>query len=280
MNLICKIVFPICFVVAGFAISEIHAQPDLNAEKNFMVANKQVNQFLRRFNNEENPKGEKYLREDPMYRNLDVRRMVIPMMIDKKSKNISDSAITAFAVQVTHKNEPFFLEFHSSDWIAEVDLSIKMNKKTISYTLFLALQKEEVGYKWVIIDAFSEEINTFFTQSLSDSNSTTRFIHPMSHELGFMNLKKAIEDSTLTPYISRSFQPDYLTLFLYEWKLKNIELIAVKNTKFHFFQVPNWYFSLEYFNRNESNSGWLISSLKPIKNEQKNEFYKQILHGN
>lgn len=259
-----------------FSLSFAEAQPDLNLEKNFTVANKQVNQFLRRFNNEESPKGEKYLREDPMYRNLDVRRMVIPMMFDKRNKLLSDSAITAFTVQVTHKNEPFFLEFHSSKWCAEVDVAVRLNNKPITYTLYLILQKEEVGYKWVISSAYSEEIDQLFQRN--DSSSTTRFIHPMSHELGFMNLEKVIQDSTIAPYLSRSYQLDYLSIFLYEWYQKSIEFVSVRSTKFHFFQVPNWYFTLEYFNRNESNSGWLISSLKPIKDERKNELYQQIIH--
>lgn len=276
MKFTTKIYFFCSCIVAVFAFSTAQAQLDLNLEKNFTVANKQVNQFLRRFNNEESPKGEKYLREDPMYRNLDVRRMVIPMMFDKKNKQISDSAIMAFAVQVTHKNEPFFLEFHSSEWCAEVDVAIRMNNKPMMYTLYLTLQKEEVGYKWVITSAYSEDIEKSFQRA--DSNSTTRFIHPMSHELGFMNLEKMIQDSTIAPYLNRAYQLDYLSIFLYEWYQKSIEFVSVRSTKFHFFQVPNWYFTLEYFNRNESNSGWLISSLKPIKDERKNELYQQIIH--
>lgn len=269
-----KILLAALFVCSFFISKDAWAQPDLNLEKNFTVANKQVNQFLRRFNNEESPKGEKYLREDPMYRNLGIRKMVIPMLFDKKNSQISSANINSFVEQVTNSENPVFLDFHSSDWIAEVDISIKMSNKPMVYTLFLNLQKEAVGYKWVIYDAYSANIRKAFNRE--DSSSTTRFIHPMSHELGFMNLQKAIQDSTLAPYISRDFKPDYLTIFLYEWYQKKIEFISVISTKFHFFQIPNWYFELTYFNRNESNSGWLVSSLKPLDNESKNKLYQQI----
>jgi len=50
----------------------------------------------------------------------------------------------------------------------------------------------------------------------------------------------------------------------------------INSVKFHFFQVKNWYFELSYFNRNDTNSGWLISNLKFVNDEEKKELIKSF----
>jgi len=94
----------------------------------------------------------------------------------------------------------------------------------------------------------------------------------MSHELDFMNLHKALEDQkNIQYYGSQNYQPDYLTLFFYQMKTGQLTFKEINSVKFHFFQIDNWYFELSYFNRNESNSGWLISNLQYIDEKQKKE---------
>ena len=84
----------------------------------------------------------------------------------------------------------------------------------------------------------------------------------MSHELDFMNLKKIFDDPDITvAYTNKDFQPDYLSLILYEIKKSNLKFNTVSQVKFHFFQLENWYFELSEFNRTGNNTGWLISNL-------------------
>ena len=76
----------------------------------------------------------------------------------------------------------------------------------------------------------------------------------MSHELDFMNLRKAFADQdSVEQYIAKGFKPDFLTLFLYEIRRGKLKFQHVRDLKFHFFQIENWYFELSYFNRKGHN---------------------------
>ena len=88
----------------------------------------------------------------------------------------------------------------------------------------------------------------------------------MSHELDFMTLRKALQDNdTPENYTRHSFEPDYVTLLLYELKNKNLVFETVQQVKFHFFQIDGWYFEIANFNRSGYNTGWLISNLVKLK---------------
>ena len=101
------------------------------------------------------------------------------------------------------------------------------------------------------------------------------FLHPMSHELDFMNIYKIFNDpQVIEYYASTSYQPDYLTLFFYEIKQGNLKFDHVENVKFHVFQIKNWYFEVSWFNRSGYNSGWLISNLVYLKDEEKEALLK------
>ncbi|NOU48580.1 MAG: hypothetical protein HOO86_16185, partial [Bacteroidales bacterium] len=73
---------------------------------------------------------------------------------------------------------------------------------------------------------------------------------------------------------SHSFQPDYLSLFFYEVKLGRMKFKSVDTMKFHVFQMPNWYFEISYFNRKGNNTGWLISNLMYVKENEKGPLIK------
>jgi hypothetical protein len=60
-----------------------------------------------------------------------------------------------------------------------------------------------------------------------------------------------------------------LSIFLYEIKKGNIQFKSVRNVKFHFFQINDWYFEISEFNRRGHNKGWLISNLVKVPEDQK-----------
>jgi hypothetical protein len=106
-----------------------------------------------------------------------------------------------------------------------------------------------------------------------------KFLHPMSHELDFMNFIRVFDDKRyIEDYTSKGFAPDYLSIFIYEFKQGLFEYQTVMDLKFHFFQIPGWYFTLEKFNRSGYNTGWLISRLTPITPDEKAVLMKYIYH--
>lgn len=99
----------------------------------------------------------------------------------------------------------------------------------------MKLQAEGLGYEWVIDQVSFAPFKNLFNKPVGDQKD---FLHPLSHELGFMNLRKALQDSNLPEsFTANSYKPDYLAIFLYEMKQNNLRFITVSGLKFHFFQV-------------------------------------------
>ena len=141
----------------------------------------------------------------------------------------------------------------------------------------MELEEADVGSKWVFSKAFFEPFQKWFTPPGQDP--VPPFIHPLSHELDFMNFIKVFKNkSQVIQYTGKDFQPDYLTLFLYEMKKGNLSFQTVNKVKFHFFQIDGWYFELSEFSRSGTNRGWLISQMTEIPEGQKDVLLKFIFH--
>src|SRR5690606_6709968 len=112
-----------------------------------------------------------------------------------------------------------------------------------------------------------------------DTTKVGQFLHPLSHELDFMNLRKAfLNKDSVAQYTAKKFKPDHLSIFLYEVKRGNLKFKSVQGVKFHFFQLEGWYFELSQFNRRGYNTGWLISNLVKINNEAEKQLLYTYLH--
>jgi len=240
---------------------------ELDDIEKFRAETKQVNQFFRRFNGEEDEDGNRYYQGDRNYRSNSLRKSFLKVLFDHDNLNLDRQLGKEFINQVNDRSEPEYLNFHGDDWFAQVNATFSYEGKEKQAILFLNLEKENLGYKWVISKVFFEPFLNYF---IKDTTYSRKFLHPMSHELDFMNLKKAFADQdSVEQYVAREFKPDYLTLFLYEIRRGKMSFITVKDVKFHFFQIENWYFEVAYFNRPGYNTGWLISNLVKYKQEDK-----------
>ena len=248
-------------------------------ETDLYASTKQVNQFFRRFNGEEDVKGERLYPEDKDYRSLELRKKYLRNLFNDENSLLSSNLKTEFINQVLDKNNPVFLEFLGGDWFAEVTTTFTFQGKDQFLTLFLKLEKDTVGSKWVINQVYFGPFEKVFANQDSLRNAGQKFLHPMSHELDFMNLVRTFDNkSSLEQYLAWKFKPDYLTLFVYEFKKGNLAFKSINKVKFHFFQVDGWYFELADFNRKGYNTGWLISSLSKISKNEKDLLLKYIYH--
>lgn len=261
------VVFPIRTQVIGKYMDD---------ESRLYAETKQVNQFFRRFNNEEGPDGVRYSKRSREYRNPDTRLKYLNILFNLENSSLDDQLKNSFLDVVTNDTAPKFLDFHAKGWFAEVKTKFLYRGQPKYVTFYLELEQENLGYKWVITNVNFDN----YSKLLEEENlGTEKFLHPMSHELDFMNFirvfdnKKYIED-----YTQDGFAPDYLSIFIYEFKQGLFEYQTVMNLKFHFFQIPGWYFELEKFNRSGYNTGWLISRLTPISEEEKSVLMNYIYH--
>lgn len=246
----------------------------LGDESEFLAETKQVNQFFRRFNAEETLDGKRIYPGNAQYRSTKLRKQYINMLFDQQNSLIDESTKAEFIESVTQAELPQWLDFHASGWFAEVGANFKFKGKTELVKIFLSLEKENQGHKWVMKNVFFAPFGDIF---YNDTSSVAKFLHPMSHELDFMNLVKVFKDNQdLVKYTAKEFQPDFLTLFLYEFKRGMLSFEGVQKVKFHFFQAENYYFQLEEFNRSGHNRGWLISDLTRLEPHEKDILLRYI----
>lgn len=248
-------------------------------DETFMYAEtKQINQFFRRFNSEENLEGKRLYEGDEHYRAKDFRTNYIKMLFDRENKEITERLKQDFIGEVTDAKSPSFLDYYGGRWFAEVDAKFMYNGQLRTVVLFLQLEKENLGIKWVINNVYFYPFTEIF---YTDSSAMKKFLHPMSHELDFMNLIKVFQEpETVEYYFDENFRPDFKTLFLYEVKQGNLKFETIHDVSFHFFQLDDWYFQLKEFNRPGNNTGWLISNLSKIPEDQKGMLLKYIYYEN
>lgn len=261
----------LCFKVDAQVIGNLgDVQVD---EREFYTMTKQMGQFIHRFNYEEDQYGNRLYPGDKDYRNAAKRKDAIALLFDLENPRTSGTLRNYFIEDLT-KNNNQFMEFLGGDWYSEISAKFIWKGQMVDISMIMALEKDGLGSKWVITNVFFSEFQKYFPQG-ELTEREKHFLHPMSHELDFMNIYKIFNDpQTVEYYASTDYHPDYLTLFFYEIKQGNLKFDHVESVKFHVFQIKNWYFEVSWFNRSGYNSGWLISNLIYLKENEKEALIK------
>lgn len=247
---------------------------DGDEEASFYAETKQVNQFLRRFNGEEDARGVRFSTTDPSYRSPELRKQYINMLFDQMNGNLPVLLKDAFVNDVTAANDQKLLDFHGGEWFGETNVLFQRGRETVTITLFMVLVKENLGSKWVINDVYFPPYENLYKR---DEMSVSRFLHPMSHELDFMNLDRVFSNGEfIGDYFNQDFKVDKLSLFLHDLRTNQLKFIQVADQKFHFFQIDGWYIEINEFNRPGLNKGWLISNLIKLEPGQKERLIRFI----
>ena len=233
----------------------------------------QMGQFMRRFNYEEDQFGNQLNPQDPKYHNAKMRKQSLPILFDQERYGTQTELQRYFIEDVT-KGDSTFMTFLGGRWYSEVSATFRYNGTDVTILLILAVEKEGVGSKWVLTNIYFPEFNKMFpTGEMAEKER--HFLHPMSHELDFMNIYKAFQSPEFIDYYaSKDYQPDYLTLFFYEVKQGHLVFQHVDGLKFHVFQIKDWYFEVSWFDRKGLNSGWLMSNVVYLPEKEKTNLIK------
>ena len=242
-------------------------------ETELYAMTKQMGQFMRRFNYEEDQFGETPNPKDPKYRSNEMRRKSLPILFDQQKYGTQTDLQRYFIEDVT-KDDSTYMTFLGGRWYSEVSTTFRYNGKLVNISLILAVEKEGMGSKWVLTNVYFSEFNKLFPNG-EMAEREKHFLHPMSHELDFMNIYKAFQNpEVIEYYASKEFQPNYLTLFFYEIKQGKLVFQHVDSVKFHVFQIKDWYFEVSWFNRSGMNSGWLMSNVIYMPEKEKTNLIK------
>lgn len=263
------------FLVAGNIKAQVYTNlGDVQLdERSLYTMTKQMSQFMSRFNYEEDQYGTKIHPNSPDYRNRMKRKTVLPLLFDMENPRTNGSLRDFFIADLTEKDSNYF-EFLGGLWYSEVSATFKWKGKDVEISMILSIEEENLGSKWVLTNVYFPELNKLFPKG-DIAEQQKHFLHPMSHELDFMNIYKIFRTpECIEYYADNSYSPDYLSLFFYEIKQGNLVFEKVNSEKFHVFQIDNWYFEVSWFNREGYNTGWLISNLIFLKDNEREELLK------
>ena len=276
MTKIFKIMVPVFMLALSFKVDAqvIGSLGDVQMdETELYTMTKQMSQFINRFNYEEDPYGKRLYPNDADFRSANKRKDALPLLFDLDNPRTSGTLRDFFVEDLT-KNNNQFMEFLGGDWFSEVSAKFIWKGQEVDVSLIMAIEKEGLGSKWVITNVFFSEFQKYFPQG-ELTEREKHFLHPMSHELDFMNIYKIFKEPEIIEYYaSKRFEPDYLTLFFYEIKKGNLIFQNVDSVKFHVFQIKDWYFEVSWFNRSGLNSGWLMSNVIYMPEKEKTNVIK------
>ena len=242
---------------------------------------KQIDQFIKRFNYEENIfNGEEKTKAEILKEKENIiayqtgRKKILLTLFNLKDTSLFNSDAIDFINFVGDDTNHISISYYDADWYATVICTMSYKGKNQNITLTLKNEgNNKRGFKWIIAGA-----NAIFINIGASIKDTTKFISPMNHELGFMDLYNVFSDSkNILDYTAEKYFPDNLSVFLFLVKSGEIKYVQVNSIKYHFLQVKNWSFTVEYFNRPDNNAGWLISSMIKSNENDKLNYRRTVL---
>ncbi len=250
--------------------------------KNVLIKVKQLNQFFNRFNNcEDLLTGEqksdslvKHQRENLAQFELARKRVLLTLFNHKDTNTLKRKDIVDFVNFVSADSNKVKLSYYDIDWFATVKCRMKLYDRSMNVTLVLKnIGNAQSGYRWII-----QSLKSDLKLESSTTVDSLKFISPMNHELGFMDLYNVFNDPKfIMHYVGKKIDSDQSGAILFLIQAGLLKYEKIESVRYHFLQVDGWTFTVEDFNRSEKNSGWLISDLTRNTSEQK-ELYKRKIY--
>ena len=167
------------------------------------------------------------------------------------------------------------INFYDPDWYALLEVEVSYNSKKYPLRLLMnneSAEKNSTVSDWVIYACKADFLVP------SNASSQVRGINPISHQMDFMQLKDAFDTvDTTRSLISRKYSLDHLTLLAYALERKSLSVEKINIVTYVFFQVNNWVFKVNNFNREKLNRGWLISNMEQIDESVKQNYLWDLL---
>ena len=261
-------------VIALYSTSVCAQQVDFLSDENFVFKVKQIDEFIERFNNAKATPIRKYMRSNYAVDSLSHASLLIGLF-DQEDTGWNEEEVRTFVAAVTHPESPTTLDFYDGGWYAELDCTGQYQGQEEKFTLVLSLEvlPRGLGSKWVINGVSADFLR------LGYDTDRRRTLNPASHDTDFINLITALQDTVnFRNYLSARAKPSQLLLFFNELCEGHLVFERVDDITYHFMQVDDWVFKVRDFNRDTSNSGWLISELIRVTDTQKLQYREKMLY--
>lgn len=236
---------------------------------------KHLEVFIRRLTFQEDDMGR--LIDKKELNNSEKERMISLLFDRAYLMNYSPEKFLTFVEDLNEIPDSIFNRY-SEGWIAQVDYDATLDGKPTNLTFTLLLRDtKNRGAHWAMIGAMGDFLRSSINIDDSISEDVT-FLSPEAHELDFIRLEHNLKNSgRVNALAHEEYEVDYLSLL--EFYLQNSDLEITKRRKItlHLMNAPGWKIALNYQDRKEENSGWLISELLPMSDDMKNEFFRAVL---
>lgn len=272
-----KHMLKLALLLAGLLPLSMRAQQvvaDAHREANFLFEVKIIDEFIERFNDD--PRSN--LRREYARAGRAVpfdRKALIKSLFDKAP---TDGEEIKFIEQVTDSAAPQKISFNDSNWYAELRSVFMFNGQRIDIPLVLRIATaSDRSVKWMIIGMGDVPAGTAAAAKDAPAAAPAAgaklqpFISPSDYATNFIELR-----NILTPGMKPEnyFSPELLETergrnFVQMIASRKLRFDAPGTMKFYFFQIPNYLFTVERFERQTTHSGWLISNLEAAGEEEK-----------
>lgn len=242
------------------------------AEDAFVFKVKQIDEFIDRFNHAPHTLA---VRQNTGL----THREDLFSLFDQEREDWDYPLIEAFTGEVLARSGQRILDFYDPLWYAELECTFLYRGAPQTFTLILQNQTApNGGSRWVIVSIL-ERLDGLFCQDIPEAASMARYLHPMSHASNFAELEGALSDKE---NLQNFFDPwnqgmDFLA-FKHGLKDGSIQYKNSGRLSYHFLQLENWIFTLDYFPRKQPNAGWLISNLARASAADKKRYKAEKLN--
>jgi hypothetical protein len=250
-----------------------------------------IDDFFERFNFEKSaPFRQFFDKENP---NIAYNRTdFLAILFNSNSAHILPTNFEQFIKQVADSVNPVYLNYNDHHWYAEITCKVKVLSKIKELKLVLMVEgAANKGYSWNIVaadGAFLKFKNTpadsLISAKLKENKAPKAtsnkkfFLTPVSHGIDFTNLENVfINKQNIDDYIQTKQKSFELAKLIDLIKNSKIVFNQITNIRYHLLQIDGWILKIDYFSRNNDNSGWLINELiMATKEEKKMYLLKQL----
>ena len=264
-------------------VQTTYARPSAERESNFLYEVKIIDEFIERFNDDLTSNLRKtYLQkgQDITFSRPDLLRSLF-----EPPAAMETPTAKKFIAQVNDSAHPQHISFNDTAWYAEVQCSFLSGGHKLVIPLILQVNTAaDKTCKWMISGIgdspeLHERTNMPDTIAKTNKSPAQEFISPSDYATNFLELHRILAAHVIS---ASYFVPELMAT---ERGKKFVQLIQSDKLtfeypgtmKFYFFQIPNYAFVVERFVRNTPHSGWLISSLAPATDAEKNGQKSQLL---
>ena len=255
-----KSLFIVCYLFYNILLSQ-NKDDIQRMSNNFKHNVKNIDDFIDRFNN-----IKKISLRDSF--NDTTHSSILVSLFDLQDQNLIQNKDSKDFVKFISSKKLYKLNYYDSLWYAIARCQYEYKGNDIIIDIYLKIEIDtNGGVKWVIQDFKSDFLKSPF-------KNDNEYVNPVDNDLNFVKLGNLLSKGVISrSLIVKNNKYNNINLYSYLIQEKLLKFKYVLSTSYLIMQIPEWAFVLSYRERNEKNSGLLITHVKKMSNEEKNNFF-------